>query len=396
MNKKTIRDVDLSGKRVLVRVDFNVPIENGVITDETRITAALPTLRAILDQQPKTLVLMSHLGRPKDGVPDPKYSLRPVAAALEAHLNRPVTFIENPLSDEAVAQADSLPVGSVVLLENTRFYVGETQNSPELAAQLAKFGDIYVNDAFGSAHRAHSSTEAVARLLPAVAGLLMEKELNYLSGALESPVRPLIAILGGAKVSDKIKVIEALLAKADKVLIGGGMANTFLRAQGRATGASLVEENALDMARDLLAKGGEKLVLPADFVIADAFKDDANTQTIRADQDVPEGWQILDIGPHTVDHYEALLSEARTIIWNGPMGVFEMPNFAKGTNAIAHILAELTARGVITIIGGGDSAAAVERAGLAERMTHISTGGGASLELLEGRVLPGVAALNDK
>lgn len=272
MNKKTIRDVDLSGKRVLVRVDFNVPIENGVITDETRITAALPTLRAILDQQPKTLVLMSHLGRPKDGVPDPKYSLRPVAAALEAHLNRPVTFIENPLSDEAVAQADSLPVGSVVLLENTRFYVGETQNSPELAAQLAKFGDIYVNDAFGSAHRAHSSTEAVARLLPAVAGLLMEKELNYLSGALESPVRPLIAILGGAKVSDKIKVIEALLAKADKVLIGGGMANTFLRAQGRATGASLVEENALDMARDLLAKGGEKLVLPADFVIADASR----------------------------------------------------------------------------------------------------------------------------
>ncbi|MFN7208790.1 MAG: phosphoglycerate kinase [Aggregatilineales bacterium] len=396
MNKKTIRDVDLSGKRVLVRVDFNVPIENGVITDETRITAALPTLRAILDQQPKTLVLMSHLGRPKDGVPDPKYSLRPVAAALEAHLSRPVTFIENPLSDEAVAQADSLPVGSVVLLENTRFYVGETQNSPELAAQFAKFGDIYVNDAFGSAHRAHSSTEAVARLLPAVAGLLMEKELNYLSGALESPVRPLIAILGGAKVSDKIKVIEALLAKADKVLIGGGMANTFLRAQGRATGASLVEENALDMARDLLAKGGEKLVLPADFVIADAFKDDANTQTIRADQDVPEGWQILDIGAHTVDHYEALLSEARTIVWNGPMGVFEMPNFAKGTNAIAHILAELTARGVITIIGGGDSAAAVERAGLAERMTHISTGGGASLELLEGRVLPGVAALNDK
>jgi len=396
MNKKTIRDVDLRGKRVLVRVDFNVPIENGVITDETRITAALPTLRAILDQQPQSLVLMSHLGRPKDGVPDPKYSLRPVAAALEAHLSRTVTFVENPLSDEAVAHVNNLPAGSVVLLENTRFYVGETQNSPELAAQFAKFGDVYVNDAFGSAHRAHSSTEAVAKLMPAVAGLLMEKELTYLAGALDSPVRPLIAILGGAKVSDKIKVIEALLAKADKVLIGGGMANTFLRAQGRATGASLVEENALETARALLSQGGEKLVLPIDFVITDAFKDDANTQIIRADQDTPDGWQILDIGPETVAHYAALLDGARTVVWNGPMGVFEMPSFAKGTNAIAQILAGLTEKGVITIIGGGDSAAAVQQAGLAERMTHISTGGGASLELLEGRILPGVAALNDK
>ena len=396
MNKKTIRDVELRGKRVLVRVDFNVPIENGVITDETRITAALPTLRAILDQQPQSLVLMSHLGRPKDGVPDPKYSLRPVAAALEAHLNRAVTFVEDPLSDEAVAHVNSLPAGSVVLLENTRFYVGETQNSPELAAQFAKFGDVYVNDAFGSAHRAHSSTEAVAKLMPAVAGLLMEKELTYLAGALDAPVRPLIAILGGAKVSDKIKVIEALLAKADKVLIGGGMANTFLRAQGRATGASLVEENALETARALLSQGGEKLVLPIDFVIADAFKDDANTQVIRADQDTPDGWQILDIGPETITRYAALLDGARTVVWNGPMGVFEMPSFAKGTNAIAQILAGLTEKGVITIIGGGDSAAAVQQAGLAERMTHISTGGGASLELLEGRILPGVAALNDK
>jgi phosphoglycerate kinase len=396
MNKKTIRDVDLRGKRVLMRVDFNVPIENGVITDETRITAALPTLRAILDQQPQSLVLMSHLGRPKDGVPDPKYSLRPVAAALEAHLSRAVTFVENPLSDEAVAHVNSLPAGSVVLLENTRFYVGETQNSPELAAQFAKFGDVYVNDAFGSAHRAHSSTEAVAKLMPAVAGLLMEKELTYLAGALDAPVRPLIAILGGAKVSDKIKVIEALLAKADKVLIGGGMANTFLRAQGRATGASLVEVDALEMARDLLHKGGEKLVLPIDFVIADDFKDDANTQVIRADQDTPDGWRILDIGPETVAHYAALLDGARTVVWNGPMGVFEMPSFAKGTHAIAQILAGLTEKGVITIIGGGDSAAAVQQAGLAERMTHISTGGGASLELLEGRILPGVAALNDK
>ncbi len=396
MNKKTIRDINLGGKRVLVRVDFNVPIENGSITDETRITAALPTLRAILDQQPQSVVLMSHLGRPKDGVPDPKYSLRPVAAALEAHLSRPVTFIENPLDEAAVAQANALPAGSLVLLENTRFYVGETQNSPELAAQFAKFGEVYVNDAFGSAHRAHSSTEAVAKRMPAVAGLLMEKELTYLAGALDAPVRPLIAILGGAKVSDKIKVIEALLAKADKVIIGGGMANTFFRAQGRATGASLVEENALDTARDLLAKSGGKLILPIDCVIADAFKDDANTQIIRADQDTPDGWQILDIGPATVDHYAALLNEAKTVVWNGPMGVFEMQPFAKGTNAIAQILAALTEKGVITIIGGGDSAAAVQQAELGERMTHISTGGGASLELLEGRALPGVVALNDK
>lgn len=396
MNKKTIRDIDLGGKRVLVRVDFNVPIENGSITDETRITAALPTLRAILDQQPQSVVLMSHLGRPKDGVPDPKYSLRPVAAALEAHLSRPVTFIENPLDEVAVAQANALPAGSLVLLENTRFYVGETQNSPELAAQFAKFGDVYVNDAFGSAHRAHSSTEAVAKLMPAVAGLLMEKELTYLASALDAPVRPLIAILGGAKVSDKIKVIEALLAKADKVIIGGGMANTFFRAQGRSTGASLVEENALETARDLLAKGEGKLILPIDCVIADAFKEDANTQLIRADQDTPDGWQILDIGPATVDHYAALLNEAKTVVWNGPMGVFEMQPFAKGTNAIAQILAALTEKGVITIIGGGDSAAAVQQAELSERMTHISTGGGASLELLEGRALPGVVALNDK
>ncbi|MCE7947845.1 MAG: phosphoglycerate kinase [Chloroflexi bacterium CFX4] len=396
MNKKTIRDIDLSGKRVLVRVDFNVPLENGSITDETRITAALPTLRAILDQQPQSIVLMSHLGRPKDGVPDPKYSLRPVAAALEAHLSRPVTFIENPLDEAAVAAANALPSGSLVLLENTRFYVGETQNSPELAAQFAKFGDVYVNDAFGSAHRAHSSTEAVAKLMPAVAGLLMEKELTYLASALDAPVRPLIAILGGAKVSDKIKVIEALLAKADKVIIGGGMANTFFRAQGRATGASLVEENALETARDLLAKSGGKLILPIDCVIADAFKEDANTQIIRADQDTPDGWQILDIGPATVDHYAALLNEAKTVVWNGPMGVFEMQPFAKGTNAIAQILAALTEKGVITIIGGGDSAAAVQQAELGERMTHISTGGGASLELLEGRALPGVVALNDK
>jgi len=396
MNKKTIRDVDLRGQRVLVRVDFNVPIENGHITDDTRIVAALPTLNAILDQAPQSMVLMSHLGRPKDGVPDPKFSLKPVADALSAKLNRPVTFVAEPLTDAAVEMVAALPAGSVVLLENTRFFPGETKNSPELAAKFAKYGTIFVNDAFGSAHRAHSSTEAVAKLMPAVAGLLMEKELTYLASALDNPQRPLMAILGGAKVSDKIKVIEALLTKADKVLIGGGMANTFLRAQGRQMGASLVEADAIATAEGLLARAGDKLMLPVDGVIADAFKDDANTQIIPTTQDVPDGWQMLDIGPATVERYAEVLSTAKTIVWNGPMGVFEMSNFAKGTNAIAQTLAALTEKGALTIIGGGDSAAAVAQANLEDKMTHISTGGGASLELLEGQELPGVVALNDK
>jgi phosphoglycerate kinase len=396
MNKKTIRDVDLRGQRVLVRVDFNVPIENGHITDDTRIVAALPTLNAILDQAPQSMVLMSHLGRPKDGVPDPKFSLKPVADALSAKLNRPVTFVAEPLTDAAVEMVAALPAGSVVLLENTRFFPGETKNSPELAAKFAKYGTIFVNDAFGSAHRAHSSTEAVAKLMPAVAGLLMEKELTYLASALDNPQRPLMAILGGAKVSDKIKVIEALLTKADKVLIGGGMANTFLRAQGRQMGASLVEADAITTAEGLLAKAGDKLMLPVDGVIADAFKDDANTQIIPTTQDVPDGWQMLDIGPVTVERYAEVLSTAKTIVWNGPMGVFEMSHFAKGTNAIAQTLAALTEKGALTIIGGGDSAAAVAQANLEDKMTHISTGGGASLELLEGQELPGVVALNDK
>jgi phosphoglycerate kinase len=396
LNKQTIRDIDLKGKRVLVRVDFNVPIENGKITDDTRITAALPTLKAILDKRPRSVVLMSHLGRPKDGVPDPKFSLRPVADELSKLLGKPVDFAEDATSEAAVQQANSLPDGGVLVLENTRFYPGETKNDPELAKKFARFGEVFVNDAFGSAHRAHSSTEAVAHLMPAIAGLLMEKELDYLATALENPKRPFVAILGGAKVSDKIKVIESLLAKADNVLIGGGMANTFFRAQGRKTGASLVEETALDTAKGLLAKTGGKLVLPVDGVIADAFKNEASTKTISLSEDVPEGWQILDIGPRTVEEYRKILSDAKTVVWNGPMGVFEMENFAKGTNAIAKILADLTSKGVITIIGGGDSAAAVQQAGLADKMTHISTGGGASLELLEGQVLPGVAALKER
>lgn len=396
MNKQTIRDVALNGKRVLVRVDFNVPIEEGKISDDTRITAALPTLRAILDQQPQTLVLMSHLGRPKDGVPDPQFSMKPVAEALEKLLGKPVTFIDDVLADASVEKANGLSGGAVVLLENTRFLVGETKNNMDLAAKLARYGDVFVNDAFGSAHRAHSSTEGVAHLLPAVAGLLMEKELNYLASALENPARPLVAILGGAKVSDKIKVIEALLSKADKLIIGGGMANTFFRAQGRNLGKSLVEEEAVQTAKDLLAKGGDKLVLPVDAVIADDFKNEANTRIISTMEDVPEGWRLLDIGPKTIEAYQQVLESAKTVVWNGPMGVFEMDNFAKGTNALARILGDLTGRGVITIIGGGDSAAAVQQAGLSDKITHISTGGGASLELLEGQALPGVVALKDK
>jgi phosphoglycerate kinase len=396
VNKKTIRDIDLKNKRVLVRVDFNVPIEDGQITDDTRITAALPTLRAILEQGPRSVVLMSHLGRPKDGVPDPKFSMRPVAEALSKLLDTPVIFVEDPLSDGALAQANNAEPGAVILLENTRFLVGETKNDAGLASMLARFGDVFVNDAFGSAHRAHSSTEAVARLLPAVGGLLMEKELDYLATAVEQPKRPFAAILGGAKVSDKIKVIESLLNKADKVLIGGGMANTFFAAQGRAMGKSLVEPEAIDTAKALLAKASDKLVLPTDGVIADDFKDDAQTRVIGKGEPVPDGWQILDIGPATVQAYRDVLAGMQTIVWNGPMGVFEMPTFAKGTNAIAEALAELTAKGATTIIGGGDSAAAVQQAGLGEKITHISTGGGASLELLEGQTLPGVAALNDR
>ena len=395
MNKQTIRDIKLKDKRVLVRVDFNVPLENGTITDDTRITAALPTLRAILDQKPRALVLMSHLGRPKDK-PEAQYSLKPVAVRLSELIGQPVEVADDPTSDAAVKQAEALPVGGILMLENTRFFPGETKNDPELAKQFARFGDVFVNDAFGSAHRAHSSTEAVAHLMPAVAGLLMEKELQYLATALDDPKRPLYAILGGSKVSDKIKVIESLLSKADKVFIGGGMANTFFAAQGRPMGKSLVEATALDMAHDLWAKAGGKLILPTDNTIADDFKNDAHTQIISASTPVPDGWEVLDAGPATIDAFRQQLSDAGTVVWNGPVGVFEMPNFAKGTNAIAQILVDLTAKGVITIIGGGDSAAAVQQAGLTDKMTHISTGGGASLELLEGQALPGVVALLDK
>lgn len=395
MNKMTVRDADFDGKRVLVRVDFNVPLSGERITDDTRIRAALPTLKYILQKKPAAIILMSHLGRPK-GERKPEFSLKPVAPALSKLLGIDVAFASDCAGEEADNAVASLPEGGVLLLENTRFYAGETKNDPGLSQLLAKHGDIFVNDAFGSAHRAHSSTVGVTEYLPAVAGLLMEKELDYLATALEAPERPFVAILGGAKVTDKIAVIEALLDKVDKLLIGGGMANTFAAAQGIEMGNSLVESEALDTAKTLLNKASDKLILPVDAVIGDAFDNDAQQQVINISDGVPAGWSAYDIGPDTIEQFAKELNGARTIVWNGPMGVFEMSNFAKGTFSVAQLLAEQTSAGAITIIGGGDSAAAVENAGLADQITHISTGGGASLEMLEGKTLPGVAALQDK
>ena len=391
MNKQTIRDIDVRNKRVLVRVDFNVPIKDGKVTDDTRIRAALPTLQALIDGGGK-LILMSHLGRPKGG-PDPKFSLKPAAERLSELLGKPVKMAPDCVGEAVEKMAAELQPGDVLVLENTRFYPGEEKNDLTLAQQMARLGDVYVNDAFGSAHRAHSSTEGVARFLPAVAGLLMEKELEFLGKALEAPERPFIAILGGAKISDKIGVIKNLLGKVDALLIGGGMANTFLKAQGYDMGDSLVEEGSLDEARSLLEQGEGKLFLPVDLVAADAFAADARHQVVPIDQ-VPAGWRALDIGPATIAHFSNRLAGAKTVVWNGPMGVFEFPAFAKGTTAIAEVLAGLS--GATTIIGGGDSVAAIQQAGLADKITHISTGGGASLEFLEGRVLPGVAALRDR
>lgn len=395
MNKKTVRDVDLRGKRVLVRVDFNVPLQDGQITSDKRIQAAVPTIQYILEQSPRSLLLMSHLGRPK-GEPDPQYSLAPVAPALAALIGRDVAFADDCIGPAAEQAAEALPQGGVLLLENTRFHSGETKNDTAMAKQLAALGDIFVNDAFGSAHRAHASTVGVTDYLPAVAGFLMEKEIDYLATALEEPQRPFIAILGGAKVSDKITVIDALLSKADKLIIGGGMANTFFKAQGHAVGNSLVEEDALQTASDLLAKGGDKLILPSDAVIGQSFDNDTATQVISVSAGVPDGWAIYDIGPASIEDFRQQLGDAKQVVWNGPMGVFEMSNFAKGTNAVAEALAEQTAKGAVTIIGGGDSASAIEQAGLADKVSHVSTGGGASLEMLEGQALPGVVALQDR
>jgi len=395
MNKMTVRDVDFSGKRVLVRVDFNVPLDGETITDDTRIRAAVPTLKYILDQNPKALILMSHLGRPK-GERKPDMSLAPVAPALAEQLGVDVAFAEDCIGETAEQAIADLDDGGVILLENTRYHAGETKNDADFAEQLAKHGDIFVNDAFGTAHRAHASNVGVAQHLTAVAGLLLEKEIDYLANAIEAPEKPFIAILGGAKVSGKIDVIEALLGKVDKLLIGGGMANTFFAAQGREMANSLVETEALDIAKDVLTKAGDKLKLPVDQRIADDFSNDANNKVIEATEDVPEGWESLDIGPATITTYAQELDGAKTVVWNGPMGVFEMPTFAKGTIGVAKALAEETEKGAKTIIGGGDSAAAVEQSGLADKMSHISTGGGASLEMLEGKTLPGLAALKDK
>ena len=389
-NKKSVTDIDVKGKKVLVRVDFNVPIKEGKIKDDTRMTAALPTINYLLENG-AAVILFSHLGRPNDE-PDPQFSLAPVAKHLQTLIPNKVKFSEDCIGDSAEKAAQSLQPGEVLVLENTRFYKAEKKNDPEMAKKFAKLADIYVNDAFGSAHRAHASTEGVAKFLPAVAGFLMEKEIRYLGQAVADPARPFVAILGGAKISDKIGVIDNLLSKADAVLIGGGMANTFLKAKGFETADSLVEEEAIGTAKELLAKSGNKLHLPVDLVIAKAFVNEAESKVIGL-EDVPSGWRILDVGPKTVSEFAKVIEDAGTIVWNGPMGVFEMSNFAKGTFGIAEAVATSDA---VSIIGGGDSVSAINQSGLSEKVTHISTGGGASLEMLEGKILPGLAALLDK
>ena len=390
MNKKTVRDIDLKGQRVLMRVDFNVPMQEGKVTDDKRIRASLPTIKYVLEQG-ASLILMSHLGRPKGG-PDPAFSLRPAAEVLSSQLGIPVKMAADTVGAEVEAMAKELNPGEVLMLENTRFHAGEEKNDLELAKQMAALADIYVNDAFGSAHRAHSSTEGVARFLPAVSGFLMEQELEYLGRAVSNPEHPYVAILGGAKISDKISVVETLLSKADKLIVGGGMANTFLAAKGHNMQDSLVETASIETAKSIMDRSGDKLLLPADALIADKFEAEATTQVVDVDK-IPPGWRMMDIGPKSIEAFKAALRDAELIVWNGPMGVFEMPKFAEGTFAIARMLAD---SGATTVIGGGDSASAVKKAGVAKQMTHVSTGGGASLEFLEGKELPGVAALMDK
>ncbi len=390
MDKMTVKDIDLKGKRVLMRVDFNVPMEGGKVTDDKRIKAALPTIKYVLEQG-ASLVLMSHLGRPKGGF-DPEFSLKAAAEVLSGHLGIPVQMAPDCVGPEVEKMAKALKPGDVLMLENTRFHPEEEKNDVGLAKKMAVLGDVYVNDAFGSAHRAHSSTEAVAHLLPAVSGFLMEKELEYLGKATSNPEHPYIAILGGAKISDKILVVENLLSKCDRLIIGGGMANTFLVAKGLNMQDSLVEAGSVDTAKAILAKSGSRIILPVDAVIADKFEAEANSKTVEIDK-IPAGWRMMDVGPKTLELYKTTLKGAKLIVWNGPVGVFEMPKFAEGTFALAKLLAE---SGATTVIGGGDSASAVKKAGVAKQMTFVSTGGGASLEFLEGKELPGVAALLNK
>ena len=391
MNKMTVRDISLERKRVLMRVDFNVPMADGVVTDDKRIKAALPTIEYVIDQG-GSLVLMSHLGRPKGTGFEPAFSLKAASEALAKLLGKPVQMAPDCVGPDVEAIAKALKPGDVLMLENTRFHKGEEKNDLDLARQMAALGDVFVNDAFGSAHRAHASTEGVARFLPAVSGFLMEQELEYLGRATDNPAHPYIAILGGAKVTDKIAVIENLLTQCDTLIIGGGMANTFLAAKGYNMRDSLVEASSVATAKAIMAKAGDRLMLPVDAVAADKFDAAAASQVVDLDK-VPAGWRVLDIGPKSIAQFGEALKRAKLVVWNGPMGVFEFPAFAEGTFALARLLATT---GATTVIGGGDSASAVKKAGVAKKMTHVSTGGGASLEFLEGRVLPGVAALNDK
>lgn len=394
MTKKTIRDLDLQGKRVLCRVDFNVPIKNGRITDDTRIRESLPTIRYILDQRGTSLILMSHLGRPKDK-PEPEYSLKPVAQRLSELLGRPVRMASDCIGDEVEAQAKGLRAGEVLLLENVRFHKEETANDPGFAAKLAGLAEVYVNDAFGSAHRAHASTEGVAHHLPAVAGFLMEKEIRFLGGVLQNPEKPFVAIIGGAKVSTKIAVLESLLPRVSTMVIGGGMAYTFLKARGAKVGKSLVEEDFLETAGSLITKAekaGVQLILPCDHKVAAEFSETAKAEYV-AGTEVPDGKYGMDIGERTLASCRPVIASAKTVVWNGPLGVFEFPQFAEGTLEVAKMVA--ACKGT-TVVGGGDSVAAVQKFGLADKISHVSTGGGASLEFLEGKVLPGIAALADK
>ncbi len=398
MSKKTVKDIALAGKRVLMRVDFNVPLdENRQITSDKRIRAAVPTIEYILGQGGR-LVLMSHLGRPKGKVV-PEMSLKPCVDVLSSLIGKPVGFATDCVGDAVKQQVDSLSGGEVLLLENLRFHAEETGNDAGFARQLAALADVYVNDAFGTAHRAHASTEGVTNYVSAaVSGFLLEKELQYLVGAVEAPKRPFVAVLGGAKISGKIDVISNLLPKVDKLIVGGGMAYTFFKAQGKEIGNSLLEEDKVELAASLLEQAGDKLVLPVDCKVSDSF--DFGARTIGKLKDIsihaiPVGWEGLDIGPASIENFKRIVYEAQTIVWNGPMGVFEIKELAGGTERLARAIAKATDNGATSIIGGGDSVAAVEQMGLADRMTHISTGGGASLELLEGKVLPGVAALDD-
>jgi len=393
MDKKTIRDIDVAGKRVLVRVDFNVPIQDGVITDDTRMTAALPTIRYLREKGAR-VILITHLGRPKGQVV-PEMSVKPLAEHLSKLLGQEVLFAADCGGEDSVKVVNGMIEGQTALLENVRFYPGEEKNDPGFAENLARLGDIYVNDAFGTAHRAHASTEGITHYLPAVAGFLMKRELEALSMALYSPERPFAAILGGAKVSDKISVIRSLLERVDYILIGGGMANTFLKAAGNEMGKSLVEKDKVDEARDILQKAAEagmEIILPVDVVVTDRFAADAEARIVSPDR-IPGEWMALDIGPATVRAFSEVIKKAQTVVWNGPLGVYEFERFSVGTKQIAHAVSVARAK---TIIGGGDVVAAVEKAGLTEKIYHISTGGGASLEFLEGRELPGVAALQDK